>query len=50
MKLKTLILCGGLGTRLGNLTKFTPKPLIKIRNLTFLDILMKNVNIFNEIP
>jgi len=43
MKLKTLILCGGLGTRLGNLTKFTPKPLIKIQNLTFLDILMKNL-------
>ena len=26
------ILCGGKGTRLGNITKRTPKPLIKINN------------------
>jgi NDP-sugar pyrophosphorylase family protein len=43
MKLATLILCGGFGSRLGNLTKFTPKPLIKIGKITFLEILIKNL-------
>ena len=28
--MKTIILCGGLGTRLGNLTKIRPKPMILI--------------------
>ena len=27
---QVVILCGGKGTRLGNLTKNTPKPLIKV--------------------
>ena len=27
---QAVILCGGLGTRLGKITKKTPKPLIKI--------------------
>ena len=37
MKIKQcIILAGGLGSRLGNLTKKTPKPLIKINNLPFL--------------
>ena len=30
--MKTVILCGGLGTRLGNLTKVRPKPMILINN------------------
>lgn len=38
--LKTLILCGGFGSRLGNITKKTPKPLVKINNLSFLEILI----------
>ena len=37
MKIKQcIILAGGLGSRLGDLTKKTPKPLIKINNLPFL--------------
>lgn len=30
--MKTIILCGGLGTRLGNLTKLKPKPMILINS------------------
>ena len=35
-----VILCGGRGTRLGSITKKTPKPLIKINNVAFLDQLI----------
>ena len=31
-----IILAGGLGSRLGSLSKITPKPLIKINNIPFL--------------
>lgn len=34
------ILCGGLGTRLGALTRTTPKPLLPIAGRPFLDILI----------
>jgi D,D-heptose 1,7-bisphosphate phosphatase len=34
------ILCGGLGTRLGPLTAHTPKPLLKVGGLAFLDVLL----------
>ncbi len=38
MKINTaLILCAGLGKRLNPITLTTPKPLLKIRNLTLLD-------------
>ena len=37
---QAVILCGGLGTRLGTITKKTPKPLIKIGKKSFLDILI----------
>ena len=37
---QAVILCGGLGTRLGAITKKIPKPLIKIGNKSFLDILI----------
>ncbi len=34
------ILCGGIGTRLGPLTANTPKPLLKVGELPFLDVLL----------
>tara|TARA_B100000902_G_scaffold148965_1_gene145580 strand:- start:254 stop:793 length:540 start_codon:yes stop_codon:yes gene_type:complete len=37
---QAVILCGGLGTRLGAITKKIPKPLIKIGNKSFLDYLI----------
>ena len=30
--MKTIILCGGFGSRLGELTNLTPKPLVQICN------------------
>lgn len=38
-----MILVGGLGTRLGALTRETPKPLMPIGDRPFLDILVRNV-------
>ena len=35
-----VILVGGKGSRLGKLTKKNPKPLIKIKNKRFLDIIL----------
>ena len=37
-----VILCGGRGKRLKNLTKNIPKPLLKIKNIKFLDILIRH--------
>ncbi len=34
---QAVILCGGEGTRLGNITKKTPKPLIKVNSKSFLN-------------
>lgn len=34
--MKAVILCGGLGTRLGNLTKDTPKPLLEVAGKPFI--------------
>ena len=49
MKINTaLILCAGYGKRLNPITQHTPKPLLKIKNLTLLDHcinLIKNLNI-----
>ena len=36
-ELTAIILAGGKGSRLGNLTKKKPKPLLKINNKKFLD-------------
>ena len=41
-----VILVGGRGKRLGKLTLRTPKPLIKINNIRFLDILIKKISKF----
>ena len=38
-----IILAGGFGTRLGDLTKYTPKPMLKINNLPFIELLVKRV-------
>ena len=35
-----VILVGGKGTRLGKLTKITPKPLLKVGSKTFIEILL----------
>ena len=38
--LSLVILCGGKGKRLGNITKKTPKPLIKINKKPFIEYLI----------
>ena len=43
MRIKALILTGGLGTRLRPLTLYTPKPLLPIANLPFLSYLLGNL-------
>jgi D,D-heptose 1,7-bisphosphate phosphatase len=40
MMRQAVILCGGFGTRLGTLTARTPKPLLPIGEMPFLDILL----------
>ena len=41
-----VILVGGRGKRLGKLTIKTPKPLTKINNVKFLDILINKITRF----
>ena len=36
-KSKIIILCGGRGKRLGNITKKIPKPLVKVGNSTIIE-------------
>ena len=43
MKLPIVILVGGLGKRLGNKVKNTPKPLLKINKKPFLEIVLNNL-------
>lgn len=40
---QAVILCGGLGSRLGDLTADTPKPLLPVGNQPFLKILIKEL-------
>lgn len=40
---QAVILCGGLGTRLGHLTADTPKPLLEIGGTPFLETLVREV-------
>lgn len=42
-----LILVGGKGSRLGNLTKNTPKPLLKFNNKVFLDFILSKLLTLN---
>ncbi len=43
---QAVILCGGYGKRLGRITLRTPKPLIKVKNLTVLEHIIKNLSRF----
>jgi D-glycero-D-manno-heptose 1,7-bisphosphate phosphatase len=45
--LDLVILCGGRGKRLGNLTKNTPKPLIKVNNKQFIDYIIQFYQKYN---
>lgn len=40
---QAIILCGGKGSRLGKITLNTPKPLLKINNIPFIEYLIKNL-------
>lgn len=47
MKIKDIvILCGGKGSRLGSITKSTPKPLLKFNNIEFVQYL---INFFSKL-
>ena len=37
LKTKVIILCGGRGKRLGNITKQTPKPLVKVGKFSIIE-------------
>ena len=41
------ILVGGKGSRLGNITKNTPKPLLRIKKIRFLDLLLSSLLKYN---
>ena len=47
MKMKALILAGGKGTRLGNLTKDIPKPMVRIGNIPLLEHQIKLLKKYN---
>jgi D-glycero-D-manno-heptose 1,7-bisphosphate phosphatase len=44
--MQAVIFCGGYGSRLGPITKYTPKPLLKIKNKYFLDYIIDNIKRF----
>jgi len=43
---QAVILCGGLGSRLGGLTKETPKPLLPVDGAPFLQLLIREISRF----
>jgi len=43
---QAVIFCGGYGSRLGSLTKYIPKPLLKIKKKIFLDYIIDNIKRF----
>ena len=45
-KIDAVILCGGIGRRLGAITKDIPKPMVMIGNRPFLDILIEHISSF----
>ncbi|MBM3315303.1 mannose-1-phosphate guanyltransferase, partial [candidate division WOR-3 bacterium] len=44
--MQAVILCGGLGTRLGELGRDTPKPLLPVGDRPFLDWVISNLRRF----
>jgi D-glycero-D-manno-heptose 1,7-bisphosphate phosphatase len=40
---QAVVLVGGLGTRLGPLTRDMPKPMLPVAGEPFLDILLRNI-------
>ena len=48
---KAIILAGGFGKRLGNLTKEIPKPLVKVKNKPLIEYTIENLSIngFNDV-
>ena len=40
---QAVILCGGLGSRLGDLTRDTPKPLLPVVDTPFLQLLIQEI-------
>ncbi len=45
-ELDAVLLCGGLGTRLGEIVKDQPKPMVRIKDRPFLDILIDHLASF----
>jgi mannose-1-phosphate guanylyltransferase/phosphomannomutase len=45
--MKVVILCGGMGTRLGRFTQFTPKPMIRVLGKTILEYQFENLKKYN---
>jgi D-glycero-alpha-D-manno-heptose 1-phosphate guanylyltransferase len=43
--MKAIVLCGGLGTRLGSLTLTTPKPIIEVANRPFLSYVLDQLSV-----
>ena len=43
---QAVILAGGLGSRLGNITKKIPKPLIKVNGIPFIEYIIENFSRF----
>ena len=46
-KLEAIVLCGGYGKRLKNITQKIPKPLIKIHNKPILEYIIDHLFIYN---
>ncbi len=43
--MKAMVLCAGYGTRLGELTRDTPKPLLKAHGISLLDHILENLKL-----
>ena len=46
-KIDLVIVCGGRGSRLDKITRYTPKPLLKFNKIPFLDYLLNYYKKFN---